>query len=747
MKQTYKTKIILWITLCIMELTNLKAGHIIGGEIVYSCIADEQYRFRLSLYRDCGCNNCAALDAANIAVYRCGGNQACEELNQSTVFQTIEVLVSELNGIIQPDASCMLSPPFVCVEEGVYEFILNLPYSTTETYHIVYQRCCRNETINNILNPSDSGATFSIVIPPEAQSSCNRSPVFNDFPPTLLCVNELLQFDHSAFDADGDSLVYEFCNPLLGGSTNNNGSCNGVEPIPPCPPPFMPVHFIEPLYSVDSPISGSPAFSIHPLSGLISGVPNLQGQFVVGVCVSEYRDGVFLGAVKRDFQFNVTTCENIVDAKIEADEQISYNTYQLNVCGDTIVTIQNISTLEVFIENWEWEFEWDGQLHQFEDWSPTVVFPATNRTYTGRLLLNPDTPCGDTAFVHIRIFPPISASFNWEQDSCLDAAITFNNLSIPNNLNSFWSFGDGNTSSLNQPQHLFQEPNIFPVSLIVEDTTGCRDTSLQNVSYFPLPDNIALKQSMTHACVDQNIVFSNLSAPITEAYDIEWNFGDGSNMKGENVIHAYTDAGTYTILLSVVNPFGCRMDSIFENSIIIEAYPLADFSFQPQEISSLTPEVYFENQSEGANNWTWSFGEESVSFVQNPSFIFPDTGYYEVQLIATTLASCSDTITQYLYVEPEVAYFLPNAFSPNHDGINDVFVGTGQLQHLSDFQISIWNRWGALVFYSNKPEEGWNGQQFNTSVLAPSGVYIYRASYSNPQNKTIELKGFVSLIR
>lgn len=729
------------------SLISLQAGHIIGGEMTYTCLGNEQYRFNLRLYRDCGCTNCAALDAANIAVYLCGGNQPCDELSTNDVVQTLETSVLDLNNIPQPDASCMLTPPFVCVEEGIYEFELNLPYSDTETYHIVYQRCCRNETINNIANPEDSGATFSLVIPPAAQSGCNSSPVFNDFPPTLLCVNEFLEFEHSAFDADGDSLVYSFCSPLVGGGTGDGNGCNSPAPIPSCPPPFETVQFIEPLFTVDSPISGNPAFQIDPQSGLISGAPNLQGQFVVGVCVAEYRNGIFLGEIKRDFQFNVTACENIINAVVEADNQINYNTFALEVCGDTIVTIQNISTLEVFIEDWEWTFEWDGQVHTFEEWSPTVVFPASDRDYEGRLILNPGDPCGDTAFVQIHIFPPIEANFAYEQDSCQAVPVNFTNLSQPSSLDYFWNFGDADTAVVQHPQHLFQDPGSYFVSLIVEDTTSCRDTFIQNISWFPLPENIEIVADPALACMGQNIVFNHLTEWIDSQYEVLWDFGDGFVVEALNANHSYDNVGTYDVELTINNLFDCQTTAIFENVLTVVPDPIADFSFSPEEVSSLIPEVQFENLSENATQSQWFFGRGMTSIEPHPVFSFPDTGFFEVALVATNIAGCSDTLTQQLYVEPEIAYFLPNAFTPNADGVNDVFLGVGRFQYMKDFEMRIWNRWGEQVFYTNDSNEGWNGKRQNIGGFVSTGMYVYMVQYEDPQGKQVELKGGVSLIR
>ena len=124
-----------------------------------------------------------------------------------------------------------------------------------------------------------------VEITPLAQATCNNSPVFEDFPPPVICVNEPLVYSHKATDAEGDELVYEFCSPLLGGSQNN------PTPDPDAPPPYQNVGFILPNYSASNPLGGNPRITINPVTGEISGMPTLQGQYVVGICVSEYRNG------------------------------------------------------------------------------------------------------------------------------------------------------------------------------------------------------------------------------------------------------------------------------------------------------------------------------------------------------------------------------------------------------------------------------------------------------------------------
>ncbi|MDH3651386.1 MAG: hypothetical protein OEQ53_17000, partial [Saprospiraceae bacterium] len=184
--------------------------HIIGGEITYECLGNGRYRFVMKIYRDCRPQQQAAPldDQAAIAIYR----------GSSNLIASLNIALESSSFVDPPDLPCLIPPDNLCVEEGIYQWEFEFSdWPTTQSFLIVYQRCCRNNTIANIATPQQVGATYAIEITPEAQAVCNNSPVFNEFPPTVVCVGNIINFDHSARDAEGDSLVYEFCSPLKGG--------------------------------------------------------------------------------------------------------------------------------------------------------------------------------------------------------------------------------------------------------------------------------------------------------------------------------------------------------------------------------------------------------------------------------------------------------------------------------------------------------------------------------------------------
>ena len=139
-----------------------------------------------------------------------------------------------------------------------------------------------------------------------------------------------------------------------------------------------------------------------------------------------------------------------------------------------------------------------------------------------------------------------------------------------------------------------------------------------------------------------------------------------------------------------------------------------------------------------------------MAIAQNPSFSFPDTGFQEVTLIVTHESGCQDTTTQIIDIAPKVAYFLPNAFTPNSDALNDLFFGKGFFLGMQNFNLTIWNRWGELVFEAsdfkpNDPTVGWNGE-FDNRPMNP-GVFVWVAEVSFIDGYREVYKGSVTLIR
>jgi len=752
--------------LCLFFSFQVSAEHIIGGEITYECQGNGRYLVEVHLYRDCATGNTGFDDIGTLTYFICDADGACSDNQMQEDGEVIRVALREVNPVLPPDLECLVAPVDACVEEAIYVFELDgLTPMVNSSYVLVFQRCCRNETILNINDPESSGSSYIAEINPIAQASCNNSPIFNNFPPTVICNNEPINFDHSATDSDGDSLVYSFCAPLLGGGFAGDTAidpfgditaCDGVTPTPACPI-FEEVVFIEPAYSAETPMAGNPVVSIDSVTGLITGIPNIQGQFVVGVCVEEYRDGQLIGRIQRDFQFNVAACIQSITAQIQSDdvqENIGPNgdvisrDFNLTFCGQETVTFINESFERSFISEILWKFD-EGTILS-DNWDAEVMFPGQGN-YQGKLFLNPNSPqCIDSANIFVEILPDITADFTQSFDSCTIGPVSFTDASSTEALaitNWDWDLGDGTTSNQQNPSYQYSTAGIFDISLTVTDNNGCDDTETVSINYAPAPQSVAITQNTEGGCNPTPIVFTNNSTPIGIDYDILWDFGDGNTSTEISPTHIYEEPGIYSVSLSIESPLGCQIDADYANLITILPSPTAGFSLTPDELSSTNPTVQVNNAASNTINWLYNFSNQGTASIANPSFTFRDTGQQQIVQIVTASSGCTDTLIQFIDVVPFVQWYMPNAFTPNRDGINDVFIGNGALGGSTNFTFTIWNRWGELIFETDDFREGWNGRKNNAGQDSPAGVYVYLLSYRTPRGEEIQLEGFATLVR
>lgn len=280
--------------------TAAQASHIVGGEIRYTCQgfngSTGSYFVEMRVYRDCEHGIPFFDNPAFLAVYAGGSNVLVA--TKSVYFQSVDTIQ------LADNDPCRLAPNGLCVDVAYYSTTIDLPYNA-DGYYFVYQRCCRNEIINNITSPAATGATYFVFMSGAAQISCNSSPEWSDYPPVVICLGQPLEFDHSASDVENDQIVYSFCAPLLGGDSLM------PLPNPPFGPPYAPVIYSG-SYTAAQPMGGNPIVSIDPATGLISGEPDHLGHFAIGVCGQEFRNGELMSEFRRDIQFIVSSCNQSV---------------------------------------------------------------------------------------------------------------------------------------------------------------------------------------------------------------------------------------------------------------------------------------------------------------------------------------------------------------------------------------------------------------------------------------------------
>jgi gliding motility-associated-like protein len=289
----------------------LSATHIVGGEIQVK-YQGNGHLFVLNLYFDAKNGNPNAEDdSVQVHIFNKANNR---------FVQSLWLPRNLRQNLIFSNPACTSNQISTRILRYARLFNLNTNnFSEPAGYYVVWERCCRNNVINNIDDPGGAGMTFYTEFPPARQNQAtflNSSPEFSIPKGDYLCLNEPFQFEFGATDANGDELRYELSTPFNGNSTRNNPGN-----LSPVAGPYSLVSWLF-GFSANSaiPNNGLPAsqFKINAQTGQITVTPNLTGLFVFSIICREFRNGTQIGLVRRDYQLMVLDCPKNQPPSIQA---------------------------------------------------------------------------------------------------------------------------------------------------------------------------------------------------------------------------------------------------------------------------------------------------------------------------------------------------------------------------------------------------------------------------------------------
>ncbi len=292
------------------------------------------------------------------------------------------------------------------------------------------------------------------------------------------------------------------------------------------------------------------------------------------------------------------------------------------------------------------------------------------------------------------------------------------------------------------------------VALTVSD--GCtipNATAIFTVIANPLP-TVTFTANVLEACAPASICFT-ATAGAAGSYNYDWISDNKDAMgTGNPICYNYTTADSLDVTVNITNTVtGCVNSLTKTDYIIIHKQPIASFFATPQTTSILDPNIDFTNTSQGAAGYYWDFGDPSApsglnnSMVVNPSHYYINAGVYNVNLIATSSYGCKDTATVIIEITPDFALYIPNAFTPDANGKNDMFQPMGVGINEDDYRMDVFDRWGENIFTSNNFRKGWDGSVKGGSKPAPQGVYIYKLMVTDLQGNKHPYVGHVTVIR
>ena len=281
---------------------------------------------------------------------------------------------------------------------------------------------------------------------------------------------------------------------------------------------------------------------------------------------------------------------------------------------------------------------------------------------------------------------------------------------------------------------------IYNVTVI--DINGCQGTSpAVNLVVNAVPV-VLFTNDTSLTCEIPEINFTNLSQ-YDQGSTFEWSFGDGSNSTLLNPSHLFNAPGSYPISLLITTPAGCSSTTTTPVDIMFFPLPVADFVTSPGVTNVFNGKIGFVDRSEYAVTWLWEFGDGANSFEQNPYHYFNEVGEYRITLHVTNIAGCEDIHEDVVVVNP---FYIPNAFTPNGDGVNDLFYYSGYDLDVANYNMQVFNRWGQLVFSGENENDTWNGETKDGTV-APQGTYVYRLQVKTKGGQEHTFNGQVNLLR
>ena len=337
--------------------------------------------------------------------------------------------------------------------------------------------------------------------------------------------------------------------------------------------------------------------------------------------------------------------------------------------------------------------------------------------------------------------------FNIDKKQFCDSGTIFlTNYTISNDppVTQIWDFGDGQTSTdKTPPAHAYPQAGLYPVSLTATTQSGCTKTFADTVRVYRTPSPVITVNDIT--CINRDMIFNGTLVQPDTAILWNWSFGDGRTSTERNNTISYNATGNFNVTLTAANSFGCK--DMATHSLTVA--PLPVITTQNAVIPVGGQIVMPVSYSSGTSQYTWT-PPDGLSCtncplpVAKPKF----TTTYHLQVTdSNTCSSAADIMVEVLCLAEN--YFVPNTFSPNSDGMNDVFYPRGR--GLASVQsMKIYNRWGQLVFErrnfsANDASKGWDGKMGNQAL--PPDVYVYMVEFICENAQIVPMSGNVTLIR
>lgn len=392
-------------------------------------------------------------------------------------------------------------------------------------------------------------------------------------------------------------------------------------------------------------------------------------------------------------------------------------------------------------------YSWSGSQGALNPAASQTAFTMLNPGYypqTAVLILEASTAhCSDRDTVRVEVYPIPQLQVIAPEQSCEGEFVTM--------------IGYGAETYEWLPHHVFDDPfsttpyTLATVSgeymLIGTNTAGCSDTLSGYLEVFGKPSS-EFSISSLEGCAPLDVSL-HVDQPYPGA-TYHWFTGRNDREGQEHVVfETYPESGVYTVSLTATSPQGCTSQSVAEEPLAVYAVT-SRFEVSPTKPSSTNSTVFFNSTSTGGEEWRWTIDSALVSTERNFRYRFPEEegGEYEVCLVTLGGSGCVDTACRIITVDGQPHFFVPNAFTPDGDGLNDLFYPQMVYVDVRNYRFWIVDREGNVVFETNDVDGKWNGSQGRSEYFAPPGVYVWHIVADIPEStERVYRTGRVTLIR
>ncbi len=280
------------------------------------------------------------------------------------------------------------------------------------------------------------------------------------------------------------------------------------------------------------------------------------------------------------------------------------------------------------------------------------------------------------------------------------------------------------------------------------DSNGCTDSDTVEISVEQLPQ-VLFSSDILSGCVGSEITFTSPFLNFSTNYI--WSIEGDTIFSNNTLFYTFSSAGTFDVGLEIISENGCDNYSVYNNYIQIHPNPISAFTPSHTYIDRLDTEVFFSNESIGASSYLWDFDYNfETSDLHSPTHAFPNnkSRVFEVELAVMNDFGCTDTTWEKIILNEQLIFYAPNTFTPDHNQHNpefNIIFYSGYNPY--DYQLTIYNRWGEIVFVSYNVSVGWDGTYGNGGEV-PQGVYVWKIEFDTHLHDNRQYaNGIVNVLR